>query len=45
MDGVTQAPDGPTEDLTNAFKFGGWVMPYFDQESRRRARVSPKPAT
>ena len=28
MDGVMQEPMGPSE----GFKFGGWVMPYFDQE-------------
>src|SRR5436190_11524011 len=31
MEGVMQAPGGPTEDPTKGFKFGGWEMPYFDQ--------------
>ena len=32
MDGVMQAPGARGEDPTNGFKFGGWVMPYFDQD-------------
>src|SRR5213594_3288114 len=32
MDGVMQAPGAPLEDPTNGFRFGGWQMPYFDQE-------------
>jgi dihydrofolate reductase len=32
MDGVMQAPGGPTEDPTKGFKFGGWAIRYFDQE-------------
>ena len=34
MDGVMQAPGGPNEDPTKSFRFGGWAMPHFNQESR-----------
>ena len=32
MDGVMQAPGGSWEDPTKGFSFGGWAMPYFNQE-------------
>ncbi len=31
LDGVMQAPGGPEEDATNAFKYGGWTAPYFTE--------------
>lgn len=32
LDGVSQAPGGPEEDTENAFKYGGWQIPFMGEE-------------
>jgi dihydrofolate reductase len=31
LDGVLQAPGGPSEDPTKGFQFGGWLVPHMDE--------------
>lgn len=32
LDGVMQAPGSPNEDVDGGFKYGGWQVPYFEDD-------------
>lgn len=44
MDGVMQAPGGPEEDESGAFKYGGWTAPYSDEIAGKAFEKMMKPA-
>jgi dihydrofolate reductase len=37
LDGVSQGPGSPTEDASDDFTRGGWLVPYFDEQFVQRA--------
>lgn len=43
LDGVMQAPGGPTEDPTGGFEFGGWQFGFPDEEAGEAIGASLKP--
>ncbi len=44
LDGVVQAPGGPTEDPSGNFEFGGWTAPYGDEVSGNIIQKQMEPA-
>src|SRR5678816_243631 len=42
LDGVMQAPGGTEEDVSGAFKYGGWTAPYGDEVGGKVVREELK---